>query len=58
MFDIFRRGFTSLDSPVNDKLLLVGDSKGTGTLLTQDGGKVWEIKLHKSKIKHIQFNPR
>ena len=43
---------------VTGKTLLAGDNKGTVTLLTTEGEKVWEKRLHTKKVLNLQFSPR
>ena len=37
---------------------MAGDNKGTVTLLTTEGEKAWEKRLHTKKVLNLQFSPR
>ncbi|XP_045613384.1 DNA damage-binding protein 2 isoform X1 [Procambarus clarkii] len=49
--------YTSLDVSVSGGVMIVGDNKGYVNLLTIDGEKLWEERLHKQKVTHIEFCP-
>nr|XP_018909467.1 PREDICTED: DNA damage-binding protein 2-like [Bemisia tabaci] len=51
--------FTSFDLSEETGVMIAGDTKGVISLLSKDGAKVKEAKIHqKSKVNHIEFCPR
>ncbi|XP_071541524.1 DNA damage-binding protein 2-like isoform X2 [Panulirus ornatus] len=47
--------YTSLDVSVQGGVMIIGDNKGYVNLLTLDGEQLWQEKLHKQKVTHIEF---
>ncbi|MCL4126897.1 UNVERIFIED_CONTAM: hypothetical protein GTU68_010412 [Idotea baltica] len=54
---VCRRWYTSLDVSFPGRAMLAGNNKGFVNLLTVDGELQWEKRLHKQKVKHIEFSP-
>ncbi|KAG8223696.1 hypothetical protein J437_LFUL004061 [Ladona fulva] len=56
--DNYREYFSALDvSPINNAIVS-GDTKGNVMLLNLDGKFIWNSRLHKQKVTHIEFNSR
>ncbi|MBN3292027.1 DDB2 protein, partial [Polypterus senegalus] len=50
--------YCSLDVSASRELVVTGDNVGNALLLSTDGHKIWNQRLHKKKITHVEFNPR
>lgn len=50
--------YCCLDLSVSRQMLATGDNVGNLVLLSMDGQKILEEKLHKAKVTHAEFNPR
>ncbi|XP_078540596.1 DNA damage-binding protein 2 [Lissotriton helveticus] len=50
--------YCSVDVSGSSHTLVTGDNVGNVLLLSTDGSKIWDIKLHKKKVTHVEFNPR
>ncbi|KAK2717179.1 hypothetical protein QYM36_007329 [Artemia franciscana] len=50
--------YTSLDVSFTGKVMLAGDNKGYVRILSVDGEQISQIRLHKQKVTHAEFNPR
>jgi len=54
----FSHWYTSLDVSFTGKVMLAGDNKGYVRILSVDGEQISQIRLHKQKVTHAEFNPR
>ncbi|KAL7647328.1 UNVERIFIED_CONTAM: hypothetical protein RMT77_000923 [Armadillidium vulgare] len=54
----YDRWYTSIGISFPSKVLLAGNNKGNVNLLSIQGEKQWEKKLHKQKVTHIEFSPK
>ncbi|XP_030282597.1 DNA damage-binding protein 2 isoform X2 [Sparus aurata] len=50
--------YCCVDVSVSRKMLVTGDNVGKLTLLSLDGQKIFDDKLHKAKVTHAEFNSR
>ncbi|MBN3321749.1 DDB2 protein, partial [Atractosteus spatula] len=50
--------FCSVDVSPSRQVVVTGDNVGRVLLLGMDGTKVWNQKLHKAKVTHVEFNQR
>ncbi|XP_062404161.1 DNA damage-binding protein 2 isoform X2 [Sardina pilchardus] len=50
--------YCCVDVSVSRQMLATGDNTGRLVLLGLDGHKIFNDKLHKSKVTHAEFNPR
>ncbi|KAJ8413115.1 hypothetical protein AAFF_G00106970 [Aldrovandia affinis] len=50
--------YCSVDVSQSRQVVVTGDSMGRVLLLGIDGQAIWNHKLHKSKVTHVEFNPR
>ena len=54
----WERWYTGLDISFTSNLLVAGNSRGLVSLLSLEGEKVWDLKLHKTKCNFVQFSTR
>ncbi|XP_050402896.1 DNA damage-binding protein 2 [Patella vulgata] len=50
--------YCSLDVSSSHSAVLTGDNVGNILCLSEKGQKVWNKKLHKQKVTHVEFSPR
>ncbi|XP_069479262.1 DNA damage-binding protein 2 isoform X2 [Ambystoma mexicanum] len=50
--------YCSVDVSASRQTVVTGDNVGNVVLLSTEGSKIWDIKLHKKKVTHVEFNPR
>ncbi|CAH1773007.1 unnamed protein product [Owenia fusiformis] len=50
--------FCGVDVNSQRKVLSAGDNKGNVTLMNTQGKKIWQSRLHKNKVTHVEFSPR
>ncbi|KAM6960624.1 DNA damage-binding protein 2 [Aplochiton taeniatus] len=50
--------YCCVDMSVSRQMLVTGDNLGRLTLLSLDGERIFNDKLHKAKVTHAEFNPR
>ncbi|XP_043938636.1 DNA damage-binding protein 2 isoform X2 [Protopterus annectens] len=50
--------YCSVDVSATRQLVVTGDNVGNTVLLGMDGNEIWNLKLHKKKVTHVEFNPR
>ncbi|XP_069077757.1 DNA damage-binding protein 2 isoform X1 [Pleurodeles waltl] len=50
--------YCSVDVSASRHTLVTGDNVGNVLLLGTEGSKIWDLKLHKKKVTHVEFNPR
>ncbi|XP_060619456.2 DNA damage-binding protein 2 isoform X1 [Anolis sagrei] len=50
--------YCSVDVSATCRTLVTGDNVGNVILLSTDGEKIWDLKLHKKKVTHVEFNSR
>ncbi|XP_021366556.1 DNA damage-binding protein 2-like isoform X1 [Mizuhopecten yessoensis] len=56
--DAYHYWYCSLDVHAERKLVVAGDNTGNVQMLSSEGQKVFDFRLHKSKVTHIEFSPR
>ncbi|XP_078696444.1 DNA damage-binding protein 2-like [Branchiostoma floridae x Branchiostoma belcheri] len=49
--------YCSADVSAPLKMLVAGESQGHVVMMDTDGHKLWQHRLHKSKVTHVEFNP-
>ncbi|XP_023721030.1 DNA damage-binding protein 2-like [Cryptotermes secundus] len=54
----YSKWYTGLDVCFSGGHLVAGDNCGFLTVLSLDGRKMWEGRLHKNKITHAEYHPR
>jgi len=54
----WERWYTGLDLCFSSSLLVAGNNKGWVSLMSLEGEKVWDLKLHTSKCNFVQFSTR
>lgn len=54
----YNKWYTGLDVCRSSGHLVAGDNFGFLTVLSPDGQKMWEARLHKNKITHAEYHPR
>lgn len=54
----WERWYTGLDISFSGRMLVAGNNKGYVTLLSLEGEKIWDLKLHKAKCNFVQFSER
>ncbi|XP_003214666.2 DNA damage-binding protein 2 isoform X2 [Anolis carolinensis] len=50
--------YCSVDVSATCRTVVTGDNVGNAILLSTDGEKIWDLKLHKKKVTHVEFNSR
>ncbi|RXM28872.1 DNA damage-binding protein 2, partial [Acipenser ruthenus] len=50
--------YCSLDVSASRQVVVAGDNVGNTVLLSADGKEIWNLRLHKKKVTHVEFNPR
>uniref|UniRef100_A0A6J0U4K8 DNA damage-binding protein 2 n=1 Tax=Pogona vitticeps TaxID=103695 RepID=A0A6J0U4K8_9SAUR len=50
--------YCSVDVSAAWRSVLTGDNVGNVILLSTEGEKIWNLKLHKKKVTHVEFNSR
>jgi len=50
--------YTGLDVSFSGRMIVSGNNKGFVTLLSMEGEKIWDLKLHKTKCNFVQFSER
>ena len=53
--DCYNQWYTAFDISPVDKTMLAGNNLGQMTLMTDNGEKLWQQKLHKSKVGGKRF---
>ncbi|XP_028582303.2 DNA damage-binding protein 2 isoform X1 [Podarcis muralis] len=48
--------YCSVDVSATCRTVATGDNVGNVVLLSTEGEKVWNLKLHKKKVTHVEFN--
>ena len=48
----------AFENTFSGKMMVAGNNKGTVSLLTLEGEKIWDHRLHKSKCNFVQFSDR
>ena len=54
----WERWYVGMDVSFSGKMMVAGNNKGTVSLLTLEGEKIWDHRLHKSKCNFVQFSER
>eukprot|EP00092_Neocalanus_flemingeri_P106811 GFUD01137065.1.p1 GENE.GFUD01137065.1~~GFUD01137065.1.p1 ORF type:complete len:287 (+),score=105.99 GFUD01137065.1:81-941(+) len=54
----WEKWYTGLDISFSSQLLVAGRNNGMVSLLSLEGEKVWDLKLHKTKCNFVQFSTR
>ena len=54
----WERWYTGLDISFSSSLLVAGNNKGFVSLMSLEGEKVWDLRLHKQKCNFVQFSTR
>jgi len=54
----WERWYTGLDVSFTGRTMVAGNNKGMVTLLSLEGERIWELKLHKAKCNFVQFSER
>ena len=54
----WERWYTGLDISFTSSLLVAGNNRGMVSLLSLEGEKVWDLRLHKTKCNFVQFSTR
>ncbi|XP_044291676.1 DNA damage-binding protein 2 [Varanus komodoensis] len=49
--------YCSVDVSATHRTVVTGDNVGNVIMLGMDGKKIWNWKLHKKKVTHVEFNP-
>uniref|UniRef100_A0A8D0BG08 DNA damage-binding protein 2 n=1 Tax=Salvator merianae TaxID=96440 RepID=A0A8D0BG08_SALMN len=50
--------YCSVDVSAVRRTVVTGDNVGNVVLLSTDGEKIWNLRLHKKKVTHMEFNSR
>uniref|UniRef100_A0A8D0GHJ8 DNA damage-binding protein 2 n=1 Tax=Sphenodon punctatus TaxID=8508 RepID=A0A8D0GHJ8_SPHPU len=50
--------YCSVDVSASCRTVVTGDNVGNVVLLSTNGEKIWNLKLHKKKVTHVEFNSR
>ncbi|XP_061466925.1 DNA damage-binding protein 2 isoform X2 [Rhineura floridana] len=50
--------YCSVDVSATCRTVVTGDNVGNVVLLSTEGEKIWNLKLHKKKVTHVEFNSR
>ncbi|XP_062973572.1 DNA damage-binding protein 2 [Elgaria multicarinata webbii] len=48
--------YCSIDVSASCRTVVTGDNVGNVVLLDMEGKKIWNLKLHKKKVTHVEFN--
>jgi len=54
----WEKWYTGLDISFSGRMLVAGNNRGMVTLLSLEGEKIWDLKLHKAKCNFVQFSER
>jgi len=54
----WERWYVGMDISFSGKMMVAGNNKGTVSLLTLEGERIWDLKLHKAKCNFVQFSER
>jgi len=54
----WERWYTGLDISFTGRMLVAGNNRGYVSLLSLEGEKIWDLKLHKTKCNFVQFSDR
>ena len=54
----WERWYTGLDISFTSSLLVAGNNRGMVSVLSLEGEKVWDLRLHKTKCNFVQFSKR
>jgi len=54
----WERWYVGMDVSFSGRMMVAGNNKGYVTLLSLEGEKIWDLKLHKSKCNFVQFSDR
>lgn len=50
--------YCCVDVSTSKKVVVTGDNLGNTLMLSLDGQKLWDLRLHKQKVTHAEFCPR
>ena len=54
----WERWYVGMDISFSGKMMVAGNNKGIVSLLTLEGERIWDLKLHKAKCNFVQFSER
>jgi len=54
----WEKWYTGLDISFSGRMIVAGNNRGIVTLLSIEGEKIWDLKLHKAKCNFVQFSER
>ena len=54
----WEKWYTGLDVSFSGRMIVAGNNRGYVTLLSLEGEKIWDLKLHKSKCNFVQFSQK
>merc|ERR1712048_43923 len=54
----WERWYVGMDVSFSGRMMVAGNNKGMVTLLSLEGEKIWDLRLHKSKCNFVQFSER
>jgi len=54
----WERWYTGLDISFSGRMLVAGNNRGYVSLLSLEGERIWDLKLHKAKCNFVQFSDR
>ena len=54
----WERWFVGMDVNFSGRTLVAGSNRGVVSLMTLEGERIWDLKLHKSKCNFVQFSEK
>ena len=54
----WERWYVGMDISFSGKMMVAGNNKGMVSLLTLEGERIWDLKLHRAKCNFVQFSER
>ena len=54
----WERWYVGMDISFSGKMMVAGNNKGIVSLLTLEGERIWDLKLHRAKCNFVQFSER
>ena len=54
----WERWYVGMDISFSGKMMVAGNNKGIVSLLSLEGERIWDLKLHKAKCNFVQFSER